>query len=39
MNVWAGTITSSPGPMPAAFSMIVSAAVPDATPTHWRTPQ
>ena len=39
MNVWAGTITSSPGPMPAACSMMVRAAVPDATPTQCRTPQ
>ena len=30
MNVCAGTITSSRGPMPAACSMMVSAAVPDA---------
>ena len=34
MKVCAGTITSSPGPMPAASSETVSAAVPDATPTQ-----
>jgi hypothetical protein len=33
MNVWAGTITSSPAPIPASIAM-VSAAVPDATPTQ-----
>jgi hypothetical protein len=38
MNVWAGTITSSPGPMPAAFIAMVRAAVPEATPTHSATP-
>ena len=38
MNVWAGTITSSPGPMPAAFIATARAAVPEATPTHAATP-
>ena len=37
-NVIPGTITSSPGPMPAASIATVSAAVPEATPTQWRTP-
>ena len=36
MNVCAGTITSSCAPTPAACSMMVSAAVPDPTPTQWR---
>ena len=39
VNVSAGTITSSPGPMPAAASAIRRAAVPELTPTDSRTPQ
>ncbi len=34
MNVCAGTITSSPAPIPAAWRLIESAAVPEATPTQ-----
>ena len=39
MNVCAGTMTSSPGTMPAADSAIASAAVPEATPTQCSTSQ
>ena len=39
MNVWAGTITSSPRPTPAAASAMEIAAVPEPTPTQCRTPQ
>ena len=39
MNVCAGTITSSPGPIPYARSINVSAAVPEETPTQCSTPQ
>ncbi len=38
-NVNAGTITESPGPMPAASSAAWSAAVPELTPTAWAAPQ
>ena len=38
MNVCAGTMTSSPGPMPADAIAMVRAAVPEATPTHSATP-
>ena len=39
MNVCAGTITSSPGPMPAARSTSDSADVPEETPTQWSVSQ
>jgi hypothetical protein len=39
MNVLAGTMTSSPGPMPSAARLSWRAAVPLATPTPCRTPQ
>ena len=39
MNVWPGTITSSPRPIPAASRLSISAAVPDATPTQCSTSQ
>lgn len=39
MKVLAGTITSSPEPMPSARSASSSAAVPSLTPTQWRVPQ
>ncbi len=39
MNVWPGTITSSPGPIPWAFSISISAEVPDDTPTQCDTSQ
>ena len=38
-NVNAGTITSSPGPTPAARSAAWRAAVPLLTATAWGTPQ
>ena len=38
-KVRAGTITSSPGPTPAASSARCSAAVPLLTAATWRTPR
>ena len=34
-----GTTTSSPSPTPSAFSAMVIASVPLATPTAWPAPQ
>jgi hypothetical protein len=39
MNVFAGAITSSPGPMPIASSTKWIAAVPEETPTQCSTSQ
>jgi len=39
MYVFAGTITSSPGPIPQARSTSVRASRPLPTPTQWRAPQ
>src|SRR5439155_27328318 len=39
MNVFAGAITSSPGPMPATSYASASAAVPEDTPTQCPVPQ
>ena len=39
MNELAGTMTSSPGPMPSARSASDSASVPDDTPTAYALPQ
>ena len=38
-NVYAGTITSSPGPIPSASTARWSAAVPEETATAWGTSQ
>ena len=38
MNVLAGTMTSPPGPTPAARSASSRASVPLATPMQWSTP-
>jgi hypothetical protein len=35
MKVWAGTATSSPGPMPSAASTRWIEAVPDPVPMAW----
>ena len=39
MKVFAGTITSSPGPRPRARRISDSASSPLPTPTAWRVPQ
>ena len=39
MNVLAGTMTSSPGPMPSAVRVSCSASVPFATATAYSVPQ
>src|SRR5688500_8808311 len=39
MNEFGAVMTSSPGPMPSALKIRISASVPEFTPIAWRAPQ